>query len=73
MNKKEINSSVSEVSENVSENKSIEELKVKFCINESVFEALKVHYDWANGFIMTEDQFQSAIKKWMNSPVNERS
>ena len=69
MVKKEGNSSVPEVSENTS----IEDLKVKFGIRDSVFEALKVHYDWANGFIMTKDEFKSALEKWMNSPVNERS
>lgn len=35
----------------------------------SAFEAMKVHYDWTEGFELTEEAFVEAYEKWLNEPI----
>lgn len=51
---------------------SIDNLQNKLGIKDCVYNALKVYYDWADGLMMTEDEFKTAHDKWLNHPVNGR-
>lgn len=50
----------------------IEELKDKLTVSESIFRALKVNYDWADGLVMTEEEFMKAYDNWLSNPINGR-
>lgn len=52
----------------------IESLKEEFNIKDSVFAAIKVSKDWAEGKQVLKDDFKTAVDGWLEAPIstNER-
>lgn len=49
----------------------IESLKEKFNIQDSIFAAVKISKGWAEGKQVSEKEFNAAVDTWLNAPINK--
>lgn len=51
---------------------SIEQLKINNGTPDSVFESMKVHYNWTNGYELTPEAYVEAYENWLNEPIERQ-
>lgn len=50
----------------------IEQLKISNGTPDSVFESMKVHYSWTNGYELTSEAYVEAYENWLDEPIERQ-